>query len=111
MGGAESGLLLGGPNRSASSRVIVPSATSVSIELVAHGRLLRDLLGHEGLRERSLVPLVVAMPAVADEVDDDVMAEAPAECEREPNRPDRGLRVVGVDVDDRDVEALGEVVE
>ena len=56
-----------------------------------------------------LVLLVVAVAPVADEVDDDVVAEAAAEGHREPDRRDRGLGVVGVDVDDRHVEALGEV--
>ena len=77
--------------------------------LLAHGRLLLDLLGHERLRVRRLVALVVALPAVADEVDDDVAAEPAPEGQREPDRRDRRLRVVGVDVDDRHVEALREV--
>jgi hypothetical protein len=49
------------------------------------------------------------VPAIADEVDDHVALEAAAEREREPDRRDRGLRVVGVDVDDRNVEAFREI--
>ena len=37
-----------------------------------------DLLDHQRLRVRGLVLLVVTEAAVADEVDDDVLAEAPA---------------------------------
>ena len=47
--------------------------------------------------------------AVADEVDDDVVAEALSERHRQADGGDRPLRVVGVHVDDRSVEALGEV--
>ena len=39
----------------------------------------------------------------------DVVAELLAERERQPHGGDAGRDVVGVDVDDRDVEALGEV--
>ena len=78
-------------------------------ELLAHGRVLCDRGGEERLRVRRLVLLVVPVPAVADEVDDDVVAEARAVGEREPDRGERRLRVVGVDVDDRAVEALREV--
>ena len=77
--------------------------------LLADGRVLGDRGREQRLRVRGLVLLVVSVPAVADEVDDDVVAEAAAICECEPDRRDRRLRVVGVDVDDRDVEALREV--
>ena len=78
-------------------------------ELLAHGRLLRDPLRHERLRVRGLVLLVVAVPAVADEIDHDVLAEAVAVGERQPDRGDCRLGVVGVHVDDRDVESLRQV--
>ena len=76
---------------------------------VADRRLLLDLRRHLGLRVGGLVGLVVAEAAVADQVDQDVVAELLAEREREPDGGDAGGHVVGVDVDDRDVEALGEV--
>ena len=76
---------------------------------LAHGTLLGDPLGLQRLRVRGLVLLVVTESAIADEIDDDVVAELLPVREREPDRGDRGFRVVGVDVDDRDVEALGEV--
>ena len=76
---------------------------------LADGDLLLDLGRHLGLRVRGLVGLVVAVAAVADQVDHDVVAELLAEREREPHGGDAGRHVVGVDVDDRDVEALREV--
>ena len=77
--------------------------------LLANGRLRLDPRDLERLRVRRLVLLVVPEAPVADEVDDDVVAELLPEGEREPDRRDRSLRVVGVDVDDRNVEPLGEV--
>jgi hypothetical protein len=44
-------------------------------ELLAHGRMCIDVMGHERLRIGGLVLLVVTEAAVADEVDDDVVAE------------------------------------
>ena len=65
----------------------------------------RDLLVHQRLGEPRLVPFVVAVAAVADQVDQEVPLEPRAIGERQPRRLDAGLRVVGVDVDDRDLEA------
>ena len=76
---------------------------------LAHGRVARDQLRHQRLRVRRLVLLVVAVPPVTDEIDHDVVAEARAERRREPVGGERRLGVVGVDVDDRHVEALREV--
>ena len=77
--------------------------------LLAHARLLLDPRRHQRLRVGGLVLLVVAVAAIADEVDHHVGAEAAAERHRQPHRRERRLGVVGVDVDDRQVEALGEV--
>ena len=71
--------------------------------------MLLDHLVHLGLRVGRLVGLVVAEAPVADQVDQDVVAELLAEREREPHGRDAGRDVVGVDVDDRDVEALRQV--
>ena len=68
-----------------------------------------DLGRHLRLRVGRLVGLVVAVAAVADQVDQDVVAELLAEREREPHGRDARRDVVGVDVEDRDVEALREV--
>jgi hypothetical protein len=76
---------------------------------LAHGRLLLDLLRHERLRVRGLVLLVVTEASVADEIDDEVVPELLAVGESEPRRGERGLRIVGVDVDDGNVEALREI--
>ena len=64
---------------------------------------------HRRLRVARLVALVVAVAPVADEVDDDIVAEAIAVHHRQPRGGQACLRVVGVDVDDRRVEALGQV--
>ena len=77
--------------------------------LLAHGRVRRDLRDHQRLGVRGLVLLVVAEAAVADQVDDDVVAEFLPESHRQPDRGDRGLGIVRVDVDDRNVEALRQV--
>ena len=71
--------------------------------------MLLDRLVHLGLGVGGLVGLVVAKAAIADQVDQHVVAELLAEREREPHRRDAGRDVVGVDVDDRNVEALGQV--
>ena len=76
---------------------------------LADRHLLLDPLGLERLRVRGLVLLVVTEAAVADEVDHDVVPELVAVGERQPDRREGGLGVVGVDVHDRHVEALREV--
>ena len=77
--------------------------------LLARGRLLGDHRGLQRLRVGRLVLLVVAEAAVADQIDDDVVAEPLPVRQSEPDGRDRRLGVVGVDVDDRRVEALGQV--
>ena len=76
---------------------------------LAHGGLRLDALRHERLGVRRVVLLLVAEAAIADEIDDEVVAELGAIREPEPDGAQRRLRVVGVDVHDRDVEALREV--
>ena len=68
-----------------------------------------DRRRHHRLRVGGLVGLVVAEAAVADHVDDDVAAPALAVGHRQAHGGGAGLDVVGVDVDDRDVEALRHV--
>ena len=76
---------------------------------LAGGRLRGDLGDHQRLGVRGLVLLVVPEAPVADEVDDDVVTELLPVRESKPDGSDRGLGIVCVDVDDRDVEALREV--
>ncbi len=75
----------------------------------AHRRVRVDELVHPRLRERGLVGLVVAVAAVADEVDDDVLLELVAELERQAHHAHRGLGVVAVHVEDRRLDHLGDV--
>ena len=73
------------------------------------GRVALDALVHLRLRVRRLVGLVVTEAAIADDVDDRVAPKAAAEVDGETDGGDARLHVVGVDVDDRHVEALGQV--
>ena len=67
-------------------RVSTPSSIELLLVELAHGRMRVDLLDHQRLRVRRLVLLVVTEPPVADEVDDDVLAEAAPVGHREPRR-------------------------
>ena len=78
-------------------------------EDLAHRRVFVNRLVHLRLGVGGLVRLVVAEAPVADQVDDDVAAELLAEGGGEPDRADAGGDVVGIDMDDRQVEALGNV--
>ena len=73
------------------------------------GRALLDLRVEQRLGDGRVVDLAVAVPAVADQVDDHVAQEAVAEARRDPRCADDGRRVLGVDVEDRDRLALGDV--
>ncbi len=75
----------------------------------ANRGVLGDHLVHLGLGEGGLVPLVVAPAAVTDQIDQEVFAELVAVGAGKPGRHQAGLGVVGVDVDDRDLETFGEV--
>ena len=76
---------------------------------LANGRMVLDPLVHERLRVGRLVTLVVAEAPVADDVHDDVALELGAVGHRQADRGQRALGIVGVHVDDRRVEALGDV--
>lgn len=73
------------------------------------GVLLLDTLVHQGLGEGRLVGLVVAVLAVADEIDNDVLLELSTPVGSElADEVDR-LDVIGVDVEDRGVDSLGDI--
>ena len=86
-------------------RSITPRSTSVLRPELAHGRLRGDLPIHQRLGERRLVAFVVAVAAIADQIDQEVALELLAIRERQPRRLDARLGIVGVDVDDRNLEA------
>ena len=60
-----------------------------------------DDVVHQRLGHRGVVALVVPAAAVADEVDDDVLAERLPVLHRQPGHPHAGLGVVAVHVEDR----------
>ena len=93
-------------------RVLLGDDTGVdqlTREQLADRGMLLDHLVHLGLGVGGLVSLVVAEAPVADEVDENVVSELLAEAEGEPDSGDAGGHVIGVDVDDRDIKALGQV--
>ena len=79
-----------------------------SRELLAHRRVRGDRLVHQRLRERRLVALVVAVSAVADQIDQEVALESAAILPGESRRLEAGRGIVSIDMDDRDLEAAGE---
>ena len=89
-------------------REITAPDQRLGVEL-AHRALRGDQVVHEGLRHRRVVALVVAAAPVADHVDDRVAVELLAELERELCDPHARLGVVPIDVEDRHLQALGDV--
>ena len=75
----------------------------------AGGRMAADRLVHQRLGERGLVALVVAVAAIAEQVDDHVLLELLAELDRDARDVDHRLRVVAVDVEDRRLDHLRDV--
>jgi hypothetical protein len=76
---------------------------------VERRRMLPDDLVHARLRERRLVALVVAVPAVAEHVDDDRLVEFLPELDRHLGGEGHRLGIVAVDVKDRRLDHLGDV--
>ena len=72
-------------------------------------RMFRDLPIHQRLRERWLVVLVVAVPAIHDQVDQEIGVEMLPVRDRKLRGRDAGLDVVAVDVNDRNIESAGEI--
>ena len=76
---------------------------------LAGRRLAADGLVHDRLRRGRLVGLVVPEPAIADQVDDDVLVELHAVVEREARRKHDRFRIVAVHVQDRRFDHLRDV--
>ena len=74
-----------------------------------HRRMLLDPGGHERLGVGRLVTFVVAVTAVAHQVYQHVLVECFPVVHRQPHRSQTRFGIVGVDVDDGNVEALGQV--
>ena len=94
---------------SASSSESWPRLTSDSVKSLRTERRCVDLGVHQRLRVARVVALVVAVAAVADHVDDDVLVEPLPVGEGQPGHPDAGLGVVAVHVEDRRLDHLGDV--
>ena len=73
------------------------------------GRVGGDLAVHQRLGERRLVGLVVAVPPVAEHVDDDILVELLPELGGDLADVRHRLRVVAVDVEDRRLHRLGQI--
>ena len=86
---------------------------AVGDELLAvdldRGRMGGDRLVHQGLGEGGLVALVVAVPPVAEHVDDDRLLELLPELGRHLGGEHHRFRIVAVDVEDRRLDHLGDV--
>ena len=80
----------------------------LDVEL-AHAAPLGDRLVHQRLGVAGIVALVVAVAAVADHVDDDVLVERLAVFERQLGNAHARLGVVAVDVEDRRLHRLGDI--
>src|SRR5437588_7801109 len=76
---------------------------------LADRRVLLDRRIHQRLREARLVALVVAEAAIAPHVDYDVPSEGLAELGGELAAPGDRFGIVAVDVQDRRLNALGDV--
>ena len=75
----------------------------------AHRATGLDGLVHERLGVAGIVALVVTMAAVANEVDDDVLIKLLSVFERQFGNTHAGFGVVGVDVEDRCLDELGDI--
>ena len=78
-------------------------------EALTYGWMLCDGGVHPRLGEGRLIALVVAPATVADEIDQEVLAELLPIGDGQPRHGEAGERIVGVDVHHRNLESLGEV--
>jgi hypothetical protein len=80
----------------------------LAVEL-PNGGVLVDEAVHRGLRERGFVVLVVPVPPIAHEIDDDVLGELRSELERESHHAHGRFGVVSVHVEDGRLDHLRDV--
>ena len=71
--------------------------------------MLLDRLIHPRLRQRRFIAFIVAVTAITDHVDDDVLMELLAEVVGDLDRANARFRIVAVDVEDRRLHHLGDV--
>ena len=72
-------------------------------------RMLVDRAVHQRLGEGRLVGLVVPVPAIAEEVDDDVLLELLTVFRGDAGGLDHGFGIIAVDVKDRRLDPLGDI--
>jgi hypothetical protein len=87
---------------------VASSTGLLRVELIER-RMIFDLCVAQRLRDGGIVDFAVAVAAVSDEVDDHIGVELVAILGGEGGDADDGSRVLGVDVEDGDRQALGEV--
>src|ERR1700680_768574 len=75
----------------------------------AGSRMSLDALVHFGLRVGWFVRLIMSEAAVSNEIDERVAMKAAAILNGQVNGCHRRFHVIGIDVDDRYVKALGEI--
>ena len=80
----------------------------VSVDF-ARGRMLFDFLVHQRLGRARLVGFVVAMTAVAHQVDEDIAFEGITEIQRQAGHESHGFRVIGINVENRRLNHLTDV--
>src|SRR3546814_8491603 len=76
---------------------------------LARRRMLGDLAVHQRLREGRLVGFVMAVPAIAPEVDHHVLLEPLTIFGRDARDMHAGFRIVPIDVEDRRRDDLGDI--
>src|SRR5207247_1100742 len=73
------------------------------------GRMRANFLVQRRLSERWLVRLVVSVTTIADDVDQEVLSEFRPVLDRQSDHVNARLRIVGVDVNDRNFESLCQI--
>ncbi len=72
-------------------------------------RVPRDRCVHRRLSGTRIVTLVVPMASVPNQVNEEVLTELLPICEGQARRLKARFRIIGVDMNDRNIEALGQV--